>query len=341
MSYKLSILDQSQIYPDTTAEDALKNTVELAQLAEEWGYTRFWVSEHHHAEQLAGSSPEVLISYILARTNRIQVGSGGVMLQHYSPFKVAENFHVLSNLAPGRVDLGVGKAPGGLPLSTKALQFGTINDGKDFEQRITLLKEIIEHSIDSEHPLYGVQATPIPLKSPEIFLLGASPSSASLAAELSISFVFAKFINSDDKVLEEASRLYKEKNPNGRLILSVAAIAAPTQEEAEKWVGDKKMVKVHLQSGRTVTVQTKEQADLFGKQAGEPYEISEQEVDIITGTPQHVKEVLSDLQRTYGADEFILHTPIPSVTERIRSYQLLSPIDQNKVNVGELISWRS
>lgn len=341
MGYKLGILDQSLIYPDSNAEEALKKTVELAQLAEEWGYSRFWVSEHHHAEQLAGSSPEVLISYILARTKRIQVGSGGVMLQHYSPFKVAENFHVLSNLAPGRVDLGVGKAPGGLPLSTKALQFGTINDGSDFEKRIHLLKELIEDSLNSEHPLYGVQATPIPSKRPDIYLLGASPNSARLAAELSISFVFAKFINSDDKVLEEAAQLYRERNPNGQFIISVAAIAAPTQTEAEKLIGDRKIVKVHLQSGRTVTVQTKEQAELFGNQAGEPYEITEQEVDIIAGTPTHVREVLSHLQRTYGADEFILHTPIQREAERIRSYQLLSPIDQNKVDVGELISWRS
>ena len=147
MSYKLSILDQSPIFPGDTAATALQKTVLLAQKAEEWGYSRFWVSEHHHTVQLAGSSPEVLIAYLAARTNKIKVGSGGVMLQHYSPYKVAENFHVLSNLAPGRVDLGVGKAPGGLPLSTKALQYGTVNDGKDFPERLSFLRELIENSI--------------------------------------------------------------------------------------------------------------------------------------------------------------------------------------------------
>lgn len=140
MSYQLGLLDQSPIPEGASAFDALQQTVRLAQKAEEWGYSRFWVSEHHNTEQLAGSSPEVLISYLLARTNSIRIGSGGVMLQHYSPFKVAENFHVLSSLAPGRVDLGVGKAPGGLPLSTKALQFGTMNDGKDFKERFVFLK---------------------------------------------------------------------------------------------------------------------------------------------------------------------------------------------------------
>src|SRR3954452_25486590 len=156
MSYQLSILDQSPITTGTTASDALQKTVQLAQKAEEWGYSRFWVSEYPHTELLAGSSPEVLISYVLARTNSIRVGSGGVMLQHYSPYKVAENFHVLSNLAPGRVDLGTAQAPGGLPLSTKALQYGTMNDGKDFEERLSFLKKLIEDSVDEEHPLSGI-----------------------------------------------------------------------------------------------------------------------------------------------------------------------------------------
>lgn len=125
MRYKLGILDQSPVFPGKSANDALQQTVQLAQKAEAWGYSRFWVSEHHHMEEIAGSSPEVLISHLLAKSNRIHIGSGGVMLRHYSPYKVAENFNLLANLAKGRVDLGVGKAPGGLPLSTRALQYGT------------------------------------------------------------------------------------------------------------------------------------------------------------------------------------------------------------------------
>ncbi|MFJ5762445.1 LLM class flavin-dependent oxidoreductase [Neobacillus sp. NPDC093182] len=329
MSYKLSILDQSPIFPGSTAFNALQNTVRLAQKAEEWGYSRFWVSEHHHTDQLAGSSPEVLISYILARTNKIQVGSGGVMLQHYSPYKVAENFHVLSTLAPGRVDLGIGKAPGGLPLSTKALQYGTVNDGKDFSERLSFLHELIENSVDEEHPLTGIQATPIPQKKPEIFLLGASVNSAQLAADEGISFVFAKFINSDDKVLEQAAKVYREGFPNGRFIISLAVIAAPTQSEAEQLAGDRKIVKVHLQSGRSVTLQSIEQAEVFGKQSGEPFEITEQKADIVAGTPNYVNEILEKLHRTYQVDEFILHTPIEKEAERFQSFELLSPCNPN------------
>ncbi|PLS05369.1 LLM class flavin-dependent oxidoreductase [Neobacillus cucumis] len=327
MSYKLSILDQSPIFPGTHATHALQQTVLLAQKAEEWGYTRFWVSEHHNAEQLAGSSPEVLISYLLAQTKTIQVGSGGVMLQHYSPYKVAENFHVLSNLAPGRVDLGVGKAPGGLPLSTKALQHGTVNDGKDFSERLSLLIKFIENSVKNKHPLAGIKATPIPPVKPEIFLLGASTASAKLAANLCISFVFAKFINSDEHVLEEAANIYRKGFPNGRFVISLAIIAAPTQQEADQLIGQRKIVKVHLQSGRKVTVQSPEQAKIFGEQSGESYEITEQEADIIAGTPSYIKEVLNQLQQTYQVDEFILHTPIEQEKERFRSFQLLSPLN--------------
>ncbi|MFE4812125.1 LLM class flavin-dependent oxidoreductase [Peribacillus simplex] len=326
MSYKLGILDQSPIFPGASAFDALQQTINLARHAEEWGYTRFWVSEHHHAEQLAGSSPEVLISYLLAQTKSIRVGSGGVMLQHYSPYKVAENFHVLSNLSPGRVDLGIGKAPGGLPLSTKALQFGTVNDGKDFEERLSFLKKIIENSVNETHPLAGIQATPLPSEKPEMFLLGASTDSARLAAELGIDYVFARFINSNETVLEDASHIYQSINPSGSFKVSVSVIAAPTQQEAEQLTGDQKIVKVHLQSGRSVTVQTLEQAELFGKQSGESYEIEEQDSNIIAGTPSYVKEVLTNLHEKYGVDEFILHSPILKEAERFRSFQLLSPL---------------
>lgn len=339
MSYKLGILDQSPVFPGTHAYQALQKTVHLAQKAEEWGYSRFWVSEHHHAKDVSGSSPEVLISYLLARTHSIRIGSGGVMLQHYSPYKVAENFHVLSSLAPGRVDLGIGKAPGGLPLSTKALQFGTINDGNDFEERASLLKKIIENSVEDYHPLAGILATPVPPEAPETFLLGASSKSAELAAELGYGFVFAQFINSDRTVLGEAARAYRQRLPNGRLIVAVGVVSALTQQEAEQLAGDQKNIKVHLQSGRSVTVKSLEQAKSFGDQAGEPYEIEEQEAHLIAGTPIYVKEILSELANTYQVDEFILHTPIPKEAERLRSFQLISELhskdEVNKIKGNE------
>ncbi|KMY51550.1 LLM class flavin-dependent oxidoreductase [Peribacillus loiseleuriae] len=338
MGYQLGLLDQSPIQKGASPFEALQQTVHLAQKAEEWGYSRFWVSEHHHTEQLAGSSPEVLISYLLARTNAIRIGSGGVMLQHYSSYKVAENFHVLSTLAPGRVDLGIGKGPGGLPLSSKALQFGTVNDGEDFEERLSFLNQLLENSVDENHSLSGIQALPVPPEKPENYLLGASVESAKLAAKYGWNFVFARFINSDISVLEEAANAFHARNERGRLLVSVAVIAAPSKQEAEQLALDHKLFKVHLKSGRTVTVQSAKQAETFGSQAGEPYEVSEQEANIIAGTPVFIKEELAHLHNTYQVDEFILHSPVQTKEERFRTFQLLSPTySEEKKNEEEYI----
>ena len=333
MRYKLGILDQSPVVEGVSNYETLQKTVELAQQAEEWGYERFWVSEHHNSDLVAGSSPEVLISYLLAKTKKIRIGSGGVMLQHYSPYKVAENFHVLSTLEPGRVDLGIGKAPGGLPLSTKALQYGERISGIDFKERLVFLQQLIHDQLPEAHEFSSIQATPIPPVKPETFLLGASEKSAELAADLGISFAFARFINSDNEILREAANAYHEKYPYGTFIVSIAVITAPTKDEARVLASNQKIVKVHLESGRTLTLQTRDQAEKFGEESGEKYEVKEYDADIIYGTPAQVKAILDELHETYGIDEFILHTPVPNPVQRLRSFELLSPKNLKKQNV--------
>jgi len=333
MGYKIGILDQSPVIEGVSNYDTLQKTVDLAQKAEAWGYERFWVSEHHNSDTVAGSSPEVLVSYLLAKTKTIRVGSGGVMLQHYSPYKVAENFHLLSTLGPGRVDLGIGKAPGGLPLSTKALQYGTVNTGADFEERLTFLQQLIDDNVPETHEFASIQATPLPPVKPETYLLGASANSAKLAARLGISFAFARFINSDNEVLKEAANAYRESYSNGTFIVSVAVITAPTEKEAEELAGNQKIIKVHLASGRTLTLQTLEQAENFGKESGEAYEVKEYDANIIYGTPVQVKGILDELHQAYGIDEFILHTPVPNPEQRLRSFELLSPNNLTKQTV--------
>ncbi|MFC9542697.1 LLM class flavin-dependent oxidoreductase [Lysinibacillus sp. NPDC056959] len=327
MSYSLGILDQSPIIEGATNEQTLQKTVALAQKAEKLGYSRFWVSEHHNTDTLAGSSPEVLVSYLLAKTKSINIGSGGVMLQHYSPYKVAENFHVLASLEPGRVDLGIGKAPGGLPLSTKALQYGTLNQGEDFEGKLSFLQQLIDQTVPSEHELYGVQATPIPKVKPALFLLGASPQSAALAGTLGIAFVFARFINSDNDVLAQAVTAYRKHYPNGHFAVSIAAFAAPTKEEAKELIGDQKITKVHLASGRSLTLQSVELAKKFGQESGETFTVKQYDADIVYGTPEGIKTVLDDYHVRYQIDEFILHTPVLKEFERERSFELLSPVN--------------
>uniref|UniRef100_UPI0006661E41 MsnO8 family LLM class oxidoreductase n=2 Tax=Enterobacteriaceae TaxID=543 RepID=UPI0006661E41 len=211
MSWRISILDKSPIAENETAADALARTLALAQQAENLGYHRFWIAEHHNTPQLASPSPELLIAWILGQTKRIRVGSGGVMLQHYSPYKVAENFNVLAALAPGRVDLGVGKAPGGLPLSTRALQQGLNQQEKgSFAEQLAQLDRWIrpEHLSAEE----AVRATPLPPVPAQGFLLGASTESALLAASLDWHFVFAAHLNGDPELLREVVSIWRKNS---------------------------------------------------------------------------------------------------------------------------------
>lgn len=325
MSYQLGILDQSPIFPNETSTDAFKHTIKFAQDAEKWGYKRFWVSEHHNMETVAGSSPEILISHLLAHTEEIHIGSGGVMLQHYSPYKVAENFHVLAALAPGRVDLGVGKAPGGFDLSTKALQYGTVNDGSDFNERLSFIKQLIDNNVPAHHPLANIKAKPTPVIKPEVYLLGGSENSAKYAAELEIDFVFARFLNNNDDDLQKAARAFKESHPEGKLIVSVAVLAAETTEEATKLAKELSLYEVTFSTGRSLLVQSYQQVEELQKQTKENFEVKPKQMNILTGTSDEIKTQLDELHTLYKIDEFILHTPLPKQVERYDSFKRLSP----------------
>lgn len=324
MTYKIGILDQSPKEEGLSNYEVLQRTVELAKKAEEWGYERFWVSEHHNTEAVLGSSPEVLASYLLANTNSIRIGSGGVMLQHYSPYKVAENFQVLATLAPGRVDLGVGKGPGGLPLSTEALQFGAKSDGTNFEKKMVFLHQLLTDTIPETDRLTDLRAIPLPPKQQEVVLLGASPGSASFANQLGVTFSYAMFLNNDKEKLSEAVKAFRTGNKDGRFILAVPVYATDTREEAIRLTRDKVIVKVTLASGRTVTVLDIESGEQFGKESGEDYKLDVQKWNIIAGTKEDVQLELDELYDQFGIDEFILHTPITG-EGRIRSFELLSP----------------
>lgn len=330
MGIRLSILDQSPVFEGETPEEAFHHTVELAQIAERLGYNRFWVSEHHDGDKLAGSSPEVLIAYLLARTNRIRIGSGGVMLQHYSPYKVAENFNVLASLAPGRVDLGIGRAPGGLPRSTRALQQGS-PEAADLTDKLKELNQYVQGRLDEDHPLAGLRATPLPGRPAEIHLLGASVQSAELAAELGLPYVFALFINSDSVIAEDAFAAYHRSfnyaaagaGAKPQPILALQVIVAETDAEAENLASEQKLYRVYLESGKKVTVGSLEQAEEFGRQAKEPFTIEVQQADITKGSKAVVRQKLLEVGERYGVVEYIIITALQDFSKRVRSYELL------------------
>lgn len=330
MSLTLSILDQSPVHDTETATEAFQHTIELATRAEAWGYHRFWVSEHHASDRVMGSSPEVLIAHLLAKTTRIRVGSGGVMLQHYSPYKVAENFNVLASLAPGRVDLGIGRGPGGLPRSTRALQQGIGDQTRPFAEKLLELEQFLHNRLEENHPLYGLRASPVPPQPAELFLLGTNTASAALAASLGMPYVFAQFLNSDVTTMEEALATYhkcfdatQRKPPQA--LLALAVIAADTDEEAQHYASDIKVVRIRLESGRTFTVGTVAGAEEFGRQSQENYTITIHEANVAHGSRDTVLQQLDDMQRRYQVDELIVVTAIKNFHQRLHSYELLSP----------------
>ncbi|RJT47076.1 MsnO8 family LLM class oxidoreductase [Rahnella woolbedingensis] len=325
MNYRLSLLDQSPINEGQTAAQALEATLNFAQKAEALGYHRLWVSEHHDTDRLAGSSPEVLIAWLLARTSRLRIGSGGVMLQHYSPYKVAENFHLLASLAPDRVDIGIGKAPGGLPLSTKALRGYTQADAvPGFPAQLQQLTHYLTH-LDDHLAGNEARALPRPPASPERFLLGASPESARLAASLGWNFVFAGFINTSEQVMTESVLAYHEYSAGqGQALVSLAALAGETREQAQALVAEQHNYRVTV-SDRHVTVGTREQAEAFVKQAGAThYQIEQQKLSVLHGTPGDIHQQLRDIQRRLCVNEFVIHTPLTDAAVRLKSIELLA-----------------
>lgn len=327
MGIRLSILDQSPVFEGETPIDAFRHTIELVQIAEQLGYHRFWVSEHHDSSTVAGSSPEVLISHLLAKTESIRIGSGGIMLQHYSSYKVAENFNILATLAPGRVDLGIGRAPGGLPRSTKALQHG-ISEPQSLAEKLKDLDQFIHDRLDVNHPLTGLRANPIPEQPADLYVLGASVASAELAAECGLPYVFAQFINSDATIAEKAFAAYNkqfnyDKGNIPQSILALSLIVADTDEEAKELGSEYKLVKIHLESGKTLTVGTEEQALEYGRQSNEKYTIEHQVAEIIKGTKATVRQKLLEVQQKYGVDEFIVTTALKDFSKRIHSFELL------------------
>ena len=305
MSYALGVLDKSPVVRGETTTQALARTLALAQRAEALGYERFWVAEHHNSGDLASSSPEILLAYLAAQTKTIRVGSGGVMLQHYSPYKVAENFNLLAALAPGRVDIGIGKAPGGFPVSTKALQAGRDPAHKpDFAAQLHALDGFLGQ--DAARRPEGLEATPLPVQTAERFLLGASVESAALAADLGWNYVFARHLNGDDAVLAAAISTYRDvagRSPIVALAAVVAASAADARAQAAAFTP----FRVTIAGGQSVTVGSEAQAAEYARQAGTAdYTVEKRPSSALAGTGRDIVEALDRLADQYGLDEFII-----------------------------------
>ena len=325
MGYRLSLLEKSPLDDHEDAAGALRRTLELARNAERWGYHRFWLAEHHNTDKLAISSPEIVIAWILAHTQHLRVGSGGVMLQHYSPYKVAENFNQLASLAPGRVDIGIGKAPGGLPLSTHALQYAVDPARKgDFSEQLRQLDDWLSVPVRGKDA-DALSATPQPPQSASRFLLGASEQSARLAASLGWNFVFAAHLNADERDISSALFAYSHDSHGKRALLAVPVIVADTTEQAARLVDKTQRYRVITSDGQSVNVGSHEQVEAYLRQSkAKSHRIEERQSEVLYGTGEDVHQQLEALQARYGVEEFIIDTPVSQPRARLRSLELLA-----------------
>jgi len=329
---RLSVLDQSPVPEGSTGADALANTIDLARLADGLGYHRYWLAEHHGGPSLAGPSPEVLIGPVAAATSRIRVGSGGVMLPHYSPFKVAETFSVLSGLFPGRIDLGIGRASGTDPMTTFALQrVRTQANPDDFPQQLAELLAHYNGGFPADHPFARLGRTlPGGEEQPEIWLLGSSPQSAIWAAQLGLPYAFADFINPDGAAF--AVKYREDFEPSKRLAtarsaVAVWAVCADTDEEAQRLASSGRMTLTLLRQNRLIPVPPPEKALRFLEQQGaDPSGAGRAGAGSrgVIGSPATVRAGLEEIASRYGAEEVIVVTITWDHAARRRSYELIA-----------------
>jgi len=323
---RLSVLDQSPIPEGRTAGDALRNTIDLARLADRLGYSRYWLAEHHGTPGLACASPEVLIGPIAESTASIRVGTGGIMLPHYSPFKVAETFGMLAGLFPGRIDLGLGRAPGTSAAVAHQLQRDRRQPPPDdFAEQLAELLGYIGYRQPASGPFR--QVPPLRFESPEPWLLGSSPQSAVWAAELGLPYAFADFINPTG---EPYAAHYRENfQPSERLkeprvAVSVWAVCAETREEAVRLSASSRMMMLHLYRGRLIPVPPVERALAFLEEEGVPIEMLPPNRRMIAGDPAGVRAAIESVAAAYGAEEVFVVNILYDHATRLRSYELLA-----------------
>ena len=318
---KVSILDQSPVIAGLGARRAIEETLALARRADELGYHRYWLAEHHAIAALADPCPEVLLARLGAETRRMRIGTGGVLLPYYSAFRTAETFRMLEALYPGRIDLGVGRAPGGDARTAQAVAGGSFPDAARFPQQVWELSALLE----GKHQ--PVRLQPEVDTIPEVWLLGSSDYSGALAAELGLPFAFAHFIN--PRGGDEVARLYRENfKPGGkrtepRVIVCTFAILAETDEDAERLAAPIDLRRLHMALNIDSPVPTYDEAARHRYSDEERRYVLSQRPRAVMGGPEKAKRELREMTARYAADELMVLTITGDYDSRRRSYELL------------------
>jgi len=332
---KLSVLDQSPVSDGFTPADALRNTIELARLADQLGYERYWIAEHHAIVTLASPAPEILIARLGAETANIRIGSGGVLLPHYSPLKVAESFRMLHAMYPGRIDLGIGRAPGGSGLEAFALRRERSDrpQNDDFEEQLLELLAFLHHDFPAEHPFARIKVSPDMPGAPEVWLLGSSQWSSAVAAKWGLPYAFAHFISPEET--SAAVHNYRSSfQPSKRLdqaraIVAPGVICADTEAEAKRLFTSTELHirRIRLQ-GKRLPVPTPDQAiaelgniafgtDLVVRGTGEWPRY-------VVGAPEQVRDELERMASHLHVEEIMIIAVLHDYRARQRSYQLIA-----------------
>lgn len=323
----LSVLDLAPVPTGTTPSQALRRTVDLARLAERLGYTRYWFAEHHNIPSVASSSPEVLIGHVASATSRIRVGSGGIMLPNHAPLRIAEAFHTLAALHPGRIDLGLGRAPGTDPAASQALR---PFDAEQFPAQIGEMLALSRKEMPDGHPFRSVRVIPDDVELPPIWLLGSSGATARLAGSLGFGYSFARHFSPTPP--GPALRAYREsfrpsaQFPEPHVILAVSVICAETEERAEYLAATMDLTWVRLQSGRLGPLPSPEEALAYPYTPHERAVADSYRTLHFIGTPAAVRSRIETYleENALEVEEIMVSSNIYSHEERLRSYELLA-----------------
>lgn len=328
---ELSVVEQSPLRKGGSGADALRESVELAVAAERWGYARVWVAEHHNIAGIASTSPEILIGQIAGATRTIRVGSGGVMLPHYSAFKVAENFRMLETLFPGRIDLGLGRAPGGDQRTLMALAYpGRPNDVRAYPEQVDDLIGFLADALPPDHPFAGMRIGAPCEGVPEVWLLGSGVDSAMLAADRGLPFSFAHFFgnSSQGPAITEYYRKHfrpSARHPEPRVHVAVQVLCADTREEAEWHASSMKLGRIQMarNQGGSGIVSPEEAAEHVFTPEEEAF-LAHSGMRATVGDPASVADELVGIAERYRADELGIVTICYDFAARLRSFELVA-----------------
>jgi luciferase family oxidoreductase group 1 len=331
MDFRLSVLDLSPVSSGSNGAQALHNTLELARLTDQLGYERFWLAEHHNLLSVASSAPEVMIGHVASETSRIRVGAGGIMLPNHAPLRVVEIFRVLESLHPGRVDLGIGRAPGTDPVTATVLRRSRDGQGADdFPQQFSELLAFSGDGFPEDHPLRSVTAMPSDVGLPPIWLLGSSGYSARAAGEMGLGYAFASHFSPTDPA--PAMHAYREsfepsedfERPSA--ILAVSVICAETNDHAEELASSMQLAWVRMRSGTPGPLPSPKEAMDYSYDPAERRLSDVYRSMQVIGDPRTVRARIEELAQHTVADEVMVTTNVYDHDERLRSYELLADV---------------